>query len=1593
MFYTSVSAYGDLNELLAEGAYIFYWEPLVLEECDTGSVILSADKNLEIKLDKSSGIRIDAGNSSLDDIAIYQKYVSVSNPQIFTLVPLTTSQYKAVSGNIIEIPSDVIKERYLILKTIPDSPEIPVKLFRYCTERRPFFWERLLSKAKNDVEKNIFLSEFEQLSEEVEKSDDWSLTGLWVRVLAAAVESAKTSDNATAYLTDALYDITTAFATLSGENTYETKFEMNGSEKDFKEIDSCGLPVKRSYYENISNVSIPVSGPALLKLRIRVQLDDDSNSQLTEIPLSIRLDGVRTGHWPSGICRVIRETADSVSRPVFQMLYIPRGTHSLEFISERQLLLSSKILQPVFSSHHFSNSPYPVKFISQIPVTLINDTGWIQKQFLQTGQNPILTLLGTHYSNRIYWEQIDSNTRSDSFLDPAEKGNIYPLVSGKTANLIVKGRNNNPSGVRLIRILDPDRIAQDKSPKIWIDNQLQPVADLQNPYNAPKEFSIALYPGTYKIKVNSAGRRIYILNPLENTPVIPLISRNYYPLNSVDGQESVFSVSGNHNSGLCRIYYRTDKSNPIDLYLNKHYWKSFLPVHSTYRDSSVFGPVEIAVPPGKNALSFHSKNGDLKISVYQPRWLADSKQDSLVKDPFLETLIKNIDSPEDYPVLLQKLMMKDLTVPEKVLWLSLAGDCFAARDLFLISEFNSSLVSHRMLLAWVYAHTGMNSRALETAWKVITDDELPYCDRFMSKMLDAAFTLGSKYKAIVIAERMLQHNSSNSRIHELIKNVKDHHRIYSDVSLEQLARSQSPRFLSIPDTEIISTGIKLAQSNGSDYWLLSNTESSAGSTIKLKINQPGLIRIALRSPILETSEYHRSVANLLITSNEINTKISINLISGQLNELIIPVRQAGDVNIECLSGCVSINCKIQVPGLIDFYAPSIDVPLIDEYIDILNSRTTQSDLYSVYAALQKLMTRDSDFYPVESLISVLKRSTKWKFLSGWPENYPDKQYLAFTSIDHDPVVEIRALNIKDPDITAKTHLLTSGSKIYFDPSEFDSGEIICSASGMDNMNYSLQVEIDRRALGKLTPVSPVLKIPWRAGTGQRIRIYATLVQGSYPVKLTVICNRSGLSTSVPVYGSKRYIKLMPNNSASISGRILGPACVRLKLRSENPSPQANSVAVKAYNVKGEYIWDQILELPIELDNNCLTKPTKKSVSIPLEVIIPFPENRIHQLTVTNVSCKSPVLIRASALMESMEINENTDLCNRTDSIITDRDQEMSAEVFDVSEEQLPENKGYIQWNPHAESYYFSRSSRLGTWGLSLGYNDRDRNNLDDSGDVYASDGFKSKISWNKRIDSGKGLHRFYFDTVAGATSPSEEPKGMIGHFRGAATWHIGRSGFRTRLNLSTTFQSYDAERLSRNKFQFDIRKSLKPGPRLSWLTVLGVYKIDLDSDKIDSMEYKPHPQIYTEFDARHDSGFYLMTKLSVLPTPHISLYIRMRTLTAGDGESGLLGPWWARIGFRSVAGPVIYGVFFEERQTFGTSLEPDRSRINAHLSVCKWLAGSQLWELSIQDRYTFKKQWNDIRATISVKFNSGNLLGDFDPFQLLDHNRIESLAN
>ncbi len=319
-----------------------------------------------------------------------------------------------------------------------------------------------------------------------------------------------------------------------------------------------------------------------------------------------------------------------------------------------------------------------------------------------------------------------------------------------------------------------------------------------------------------------------------------------------------------------------------------------------------------------------------------------------------------------------------------------------------------------------------------------------------------------------------------------------------------------------------------------------------------------------------------------------------------------------------------------------------------------------------------------------------------------------------------------------------------------------------------------------------------------------------------------------------------------------------------------------------------------------------------------------------------------------------------------------------------------------QWKSGTEAPRLT-STGIGTWLAGASYRYRDRNSdpeSDDSG-VYGGDGPGVSIGLLQRLDAFQDRHRVYLETVFAATHSNDEPAGITGFLSHAMNWFAPESGLRFSGFMTSACQEIDDNAEWRYKFQGDVRRSFDLAPAFSITGSLGgfVTRQSLDAESIQALENRPHPALYSDFDDRHDAGATARVLVTARPASPFRIHGYLKTITAGDGESGVLGPWWAGIGADAMVGPVVVGLSYEQRSAFGDSSEPDRSRLEAVVSAYHWQANHSLWEIKAFHRTTFDENWNDTGLNVSVRFGRGRIFRDIDPFRMLFKDRIEALTD
>ena len=1633
----NASQAASLVDLIESGPYRESWEPAYPSGYDTHSVLLTPEKPLEIEIPSSSGLRIDSPDS-LDPLAIHTSYMPSLPPFTRTLVPVT--DVRTIGDGSLVILTGITTGQTFVLTT--SSQHLRLNLFQFRSIPKPYYWDTIQAAALAHLTEGTLSSTLDTLADGVETRDDYSLTGLWIRMAKSVLDTSTTLQSSKDSFRNGIIAVTRIFEILFEEDTYDEPLDMDKPVAVHAESDKDSTIEYRDYQVLETGQSIEIEGPAWLFFSLRIEWQDIPTSNLIELPFDMRIDDVRTGHWPTGMCRFLADPLNTqVSAPINHSVYIPEGMHRLAFDTGTAVHLRGFERRPVFYTSQLSPSLSPNNLFEQIPVYRLMDIGWLDTQYHTGGKNPILQRIATHFIHRYRWSYIDCNssailqmepdfkpiTTLPGIVDPEQQEpflGLYRLPDGIPVAMNIRIPADTRPSLGIINLLDPDRTANEPAPVILIDDEPIVHPDLTDPFNGPRQLSLSLPAGTHTLQVNTQGRQIFCDYPLENIQAEQLLYRKYYLCNpDADTSEVTFKVNGGHYGAPVRIY--THQSSPalVSIRLNGTHWTDLMTSHPVNLTDNT-GVAELMIPAGTHILTVESASPTL-LAIAQPAWLETIRTVSIRRDPFTETILHAIADPPTLPELLDLLQSQSSRALESILWLTLAGDHIHARDLLLETGFDEHNSAHIILMAWILAESGYDSRAVNTAWPLIQDESFPYSEIFCRRMLNAAISTGGIYRATVIASRIQDNGDGDPITDTILKGLAVCSKGLT-LNLETMAFSDAPRWLPIPTANVVcetettrlmdrwfsSEWSPVSERDPSLYWMM-----DPGTSMQIDIPEPALIRLTIRPPGTETDPAMPSnPAWLTLGTSTVSARIPIPMTQmdrdtlyweslaakpGKPLEMIIPVVEAGQLFIQCQNACLAIKPWIQVVSLSDMIrmatagAGEETKSFMSEYNRILNlSDTEHPDLTLLYAEISELMHQAPGMYPCRSFLDILGRSLDWKLLSGWPVNNAGRSYLASHQLQHDPLVLIRSVEIPEPSESGRSHVLTDKRQVLFDPQDLPEGSLEFRAGFLPSTDFRILIEMDRRGVGSLSPDDPVLKIPWNPGDARNIKVYADFITGRFPVRLSANHFRTNKARPLQLAGNRRYFDIPSLAAAALSGPVIGPACLKLEFRNDRPGVSGQRVAVIAARSDSDERWETQIDIPLEADADYTEIPKNNPVGKSVELTVPLVETGVYNLIVRSMnSTDSHVLCRGYAIRYATVDSMPVQTCDWTSRVTDSTD-------LSVPEKQIPsrDNASINQFDSgtfHPGTAPVSNPG-IGTWKVGVSYRYRDRNpdpDAEDSG-VYSGDGPGISIGLMKRLDSAGNRHRVYLDGTLGASYSNDEPSGVIGSFIHDLDWHIADSGFRFRWHFFSALQTVDNDRLWRYKFQSDFRRSFDLMPSISLTGAIGgfITQQSLDPVSIDQLADRPHPSLYTDFDDRHESGVYLQLFCSTGLSPNWRLSVAARTISAGDDESGTFGPWWARIGLNGRIGQVIAGLSYEERQSFGTSPEPDRSRLEGNVSMVRWQGTNSLWEINFFHRYTLTENWTDTGLTISLRFNNGQLLRDADPFRILFKDRIEALC-
>ncbi len=973
------AASSSLEELIGSGPFRESWEPYRPVGSASNHIWLRASESLELEVPAGSGLRIDSPDP-LDTLLIRNIYVPSLPPFTRTLIP--GSPLIDTPGSIY-LPGGICTGSTIRIQA--SGTDLNLQLFQLVTIRIPFYWQKIASAARKLLLQGDPDATFETLFVRAEAGDDFSLTGLWIRMTHAALTAADADRLTEEETTRAVEEITRMFGILAEEETYDRPFEADQRIVEIPEVED-GITSKLRQYRKVDpDCEIPVEGPAWLMLALRMSLDETPASPMVELPFDIRIDGAKTGHFPDGFCRFLTDPVNpQISGPVNIDVYIPEGSHNLSILTDFSVLIDGFERRPLYRATSNETLPFIINPLDYIPIRFHEDIEWMENQFLKGGRNPIIQRIATHFSNRFRWRFIESVSEPVLRLESNSRPIRAGAVPTETADVDPQYglyRFPGPSPVKVhvpdtkdqflpvINIIDPERKPGDPSPSIRINGMPFIHPDLSDPFLSARMIAIPIQPGSHEFQIESCARPVFSDCALDGIRAESLEVRRYYQCGGHDDPtDCQFPVNGGLHGAPARIYYRQQSATPIDLFLNGELLHRIVPIPGETDDSiagpdvsieglddsiagsdiSIAGTAILLIPPGQHRLTADSEK-PLFFAIAQPDWMDDASGTIPHKDPFLETVLDAFGKISSDMAMTRLQASPALKTPEKALFLALAGDSSMARNVLLDAGYDETLFSHRALMAWILADTGYETRAVDTFWPLIQDPLFPYSSALFHKMLDSALLSNGFVRASIIAARIHERSDDSERSRDLLQGPP----AFSNAAatdIRQLLCSAAPRWLPVPsghvECQTVTTRLldqwrdptPKVDRDPTLFWLM-----QSGESMQFELPVPAAIRLIIRRPAADATDSEAANSetaaplDLIVSYPSVRAKLSIpavgadretlkwenlSTVPGQPVEIVLPVPEPGTVTVECISGCAAIKPWIQVVSPADLLTKS-----------------------------------------------------------------------------------------------------------------------------------------------------------------------------------------------------------------------------------------------------------------------------------------------------------------------------------------------------------------------------------------------------------------------------------------------------------------------------------------------------------------------------------------------------------------------------------------------------------------------------------------------------------------------------------------------
>ncbi len=678
-----------------------------------------------------------------------------------------------------------------------------------------------------------------------------------------------------------------------------------------------------------------------------------------------------------------------------------------------------------------------------------------------------------------------------------------------------------------------------------------------------------------------------------------------------------------------------------------------------------------------------------------------------------------------------------------------------------------------------------------------------------------------------------------------------------------------------------------------------------------------------------------------------------------------------EIHLDCVKGSGAVRVRIQIPGIDDNPRPERMPEVIQRFYAALSALRefpdpAEANVYALAETVQ-LLNMYPDCFPVEHLRACIQRNIYWKKI--YDSDLPNTaEYIRTIQQTDNPMILGRARQI--PSHHAQDHILTSRKNLHFDLSDLQPGKLtIHSAWPLQSNREIIQVLMNRRLIGTLSKKEPWMEIDRPDQNDSDLLIRFNSTDKHAVARIFVRYTNGKTTTDLQPVIKRKYLVCTPG--APIRLNVLGYGVLRLKCRG--PVHPHNGKISKITVIRKSVSGSETQEYPLigtkDPDSRIVGRPGP--VCADTEIILPLTSDEKHGIKIVSGS-GDVILVRIEhAVYNNAE--------NQTGAHVPwpERSEPLPRQTADKPCVRLrteTAGTGQVMQKP-------------GTWQFRIRYRSVDKLNDQNANDESATgEGLTGSIRY-LRAFSRSGL---YWDARLGATKKLDDSIDPVVFLR--HKWTLNTCfKLRTTLRYAVFTQRIQGS----NEFAWQTRlaftRSFRPAP--GWYIIPRITLFDYHqslntSDWID-MEDIPDRRVYNGFDARHHTGAVFESGIRFDVSSDLSLFSQFKTMTAGDYESGALGVWWFKAGIQGIVRNIIANIRYIERDTFGASREPNRSRIAADVTLFHWMGLNGFWEINLYDRYTFDTRSNDFRVGVTFRWNAGQMLQDFDPYTLRFKRQIE----